>query len=330
MRKNLGTMIVVCGLAALACTPASLACDKEKNVAQSGADRAAAAKVVQVKSTCSKSRKASAATVTAAGKAACGSKTGKAVTVQAAAGGTACPAETVMKQLVQALSTMNDCCGAECGARASVVKAVRTMAAAKPELACEKVTKLLACEVKGDSARTVVVGAGTAACCPKTGKAVAVQVDAGKAVCDPAACATKAKVLAAGGKFACDPSNCDPSKCSKNAKVIAAGGKACGTAASARYVAYDCKKTDHMARAIAHAYVNLMRELKVSTGADGCAATTAKKVLASVLDEMQAERAAAAPAVETTEGVAEIETVSFGVVSEDAKASKRTCGSSRN
>jgi hypothetical protein len=84
-----------------------------------------------------------------------------------------------------------------------------------------------------------------------------------------------------------------------------------------------------MARAIAHAYVNLMRELKVTSGAEGCSATTARKVLASVLDEMQAEQTAAASTVEPVEGVAKIETVdvSFGAVSDKSDAPKRTCGS---
>ena len=266
-----------------------------------------------------------------AGKSACCPKTGKPVTVQASAV-QGCPAEHVMKQLAMALMDMNENGGADSAGRAEVVKAMRIMADAKPELACDKVAKLIACESKSDSARAITVAAGgKSACCGKCDGAKAVAAG-NKAACDPANCdpsncAKGAKVIATGNKAACDPANCDPSK---GAKVIAAGSKkSCGTSAQARYVAYNCEKTDHMARAIAHAYVNPMRELKVTSGAEGCSATTARKVLASVLDEMQAEQTAAASTVEPVEGVAKIETVdvSFGAVSDKSDAPKRTCGS---
>ncbi|MHC4966934.1 MAG: hypothetical protein ACYTGE_18780, partial [Planctomycetota bacterium] len=289
---------------------------------------AKAAQVVEAKSTCSKSNQAAKGAVLAtSGKSACCPKTGKPVTVQASAV-QGCPAEHVMKQLAMALMDMNENGGADAAGRTEVVKAMRIMADAKPELACDKVAKLMACDSKGGSAQAITVAAvGKGDCCGKCDGAKAVA--AGNKTCDPSACSTKTSVQLASGKAACDPANCDPSKCAKGAKVIAAGSKkSCGTTAQARFVAYNCEKTDHMARAIAHAYVNLMRELKVTSGAEGCAATTATKVLASVLDEMQAEQAAAA-AADASEGVAKIETVSFGAVADKSDA-KKTCGSSRN
>ena len=112
--------------------------------------------------------------------------------------------------------------------------------------------------------------------------------------------------------------------------MAAAGGSTCGSAASARYVAFNCEKTDRVARAAARAYLDLMREIKLSAGADGCAAKAASRVLASVVDEMVAEQTAAAG--ESIETVTEIEVVpvSFGAVGEKSDAPKRTCGSSRN
>jgi hypothetical protein len=335
MRNKISTMIAVCGLAVLACTPVSLACDKDA-AAQCGAHKnVEAAQVVKAKSGCSKSDKAAKAAVLAtSGKSACCPKTGKPVTVQASTGKAGCPAELVMRQLAMALMDMNENGGADSAGRAEVVKAMRIMADSKPELACDKVAKLIACESKGDSAEAITVAAGVKSqCSSKRAKSAQVQVAANKACdpanCDPSKCAKGAKAIAAGNK-ACDPANCDPSKCSKSAKVIAAGGKkTCGTTAQASFVAFDCKKTDRLARAVARAYLDLMRELKVSAGAEGCAATTATKVLASVLEDMQAEQTAAAPTVETDEGVAKIETVSFGAVSDESKA-RKTCGSSRN
>ncbi|MHC4804446.1 MAG: hypothetical protein ACYTFF_20425 [Planctomycetota bacterium] len=358
MRNKINTMIAVCGLAVLACTPVSLACDKDA-AAQCPAHRTVK-QVVEGKSSCSKSTEA-AKTVQASGKPTCSSKSGQATTVQASAGTSACcpktgkpvtvqasavqgcPAEHVMKQLAMALMDMNENGGADAAGRTEVVKAMRIMADSKPELACDKVVKLMACDSKGGSTQAITVAAmGSGDCCGKCDGAKAVAavgkgdccgkcggakaVAAGNKTCDPSACSTKTSVQLASGKAACDPANCDPSKCAKGAKVIAAGGKkSCGSSAQARYVAYNCEKTDHMARAIAHAYVSLMRELKVTSGAEGCAATTATKVLASVLDEMQAEQAAAA-AADASEGEVTIETVSFGAVADKSDA-KKTCGS---
>ena len=183
---------------------------------QCSAHRTTKTQVVEVKSGCSKSNQAKKASVVAAsGQAACCPVTGKAVAVQASAV-QGCPAEQVMKQLVQAHTEMKSCGDAGCAGRAYVVRAMRIMAKAKPELACDTVAKLLASESDGQYARTVVASAGGASRC---GSAKAVQASAGKAACDPSACSTQGKVLAAGNK------TCDPSTCSTQGKVLAAGNK---------------------------------------------------------------------------------------------------------
>ena len=87
-------------------------------------------------------------------------------------------------------------------------------------------------------------------------------------------------------------------------------------------MAFNCEKTDHMARALARAYLDLMRELKVTTGGEGCAAKAATEVLASVLQDMQNEQEATASTVEV-----EVVPVSLGAVGESCQ---KTCGSSRN
>ena len=91
-----------------------------------------------------------------------------------------------------------------------------------------------------------------------------------------------------------------------------------------------CKKTDRVGRAAAVAYLEIMRELQLYSGAKGCSLDTASKLLASVLNDIQAENTATAAVTPTTETVANIETspvVSLGAV-RDGK--KKTCGLSKN
>jgi hypothetical protein len=342
MRNKFNTLIVVCGLAVAVCTSAGLACDKDAAV-QCNAHRTTKTKVLEVQSGCSKSSQGSKAGVVAASdKGACCPVTGKPVTMQASAV-QGCPAEQVMKNLAMALMAMNEHGAADAPGREHVVAAMRVMTESKPDLACDTVTKLLASESSCGSAKTVVASAGGASQC---GSAKTVQASAGKAACDPSACSTQTKVLAVGNKT-CDPSACstqgktvaagnkacDPSACSTKGKVVAAaagnccsGGGCCAGAKKASYVAFNCEKTDRLARALANAYLDLMREVKLTAGADGCAAKTASKVLASVIDEMSAEQTAA-----TGESVeVEVVPVSLGAVGEKSKATKSSCGASRN
>ena len=95
-----------------------------------------------------------------------------------------------------------------------------------------------------------------------------------------------------------------------------------GQASKASYVAYGCDKSDQIARAAAKAYLTIMSELKKVNGADVCAMKTAHETLTAMLEEMQAERMAAA------QPVVEVETVSFGVVSE-SPACDSACSSSK-
>ncbi len=82
------------------------------------------------------------------------------------------------------------------------------------------------------------------------------------------------------------------------------------------YVAFGCRKTDRIARAAARSYLDLIRELKLSSQAEGCSAAAAAKVLASVLDEMRADRAAAA-----SDEASQVSPVSLGAVRDVSNAS---------
>ena len=191
-------------------------------------------------------------------------------------------------------------------------------------------------------AKATKVAAGQSTC--NKAKAQATKV-ANPANCDPAACAAakaKATNVAAGQSACCskakaratkvaNAANCDPAACAAaKATKVAAGKSARSSAAKASYVAFGCKKTDRVARAAAVAYLEIMRELQVYSGAKGCSLDTASKLLASVLNDMQDQRTATVAATPTTDAVANIETspvVSFGAVS-DAK--KKTCGAGKN
>ncbi len=155
-------------------------------------------------------------------------------------------------------------------------------------------------------------------------KAQVTKIAAGQSTCNKAkAQATK---VAAGENF--DPAACAAAKA--KATKIAAGKSACSSAAKASYVAFGCKKTDRVARAAAVAYLEIMRELQLYSGAKGCSLNTASKLLASILDDMQAERTTTVAVTPTTETVANIETspvVSLGAVSD---VQKKTCGASKN
>jgi hypothetical protein len=337
MRIRISTMAVVCGLAALAFSPMSLACDKEKVAGSScGSKEAKTAQVVQ-----------------ASDKGACCPVTGKTVNAKVAAGCDSCPTDRVMEKLVLALHDMNKCQGG-CAGRADVIAAVRILVESKPDLATAGVKTMLASNSSCGSSHAATMAAGNTSHCGSGAKAV--QASSGKAACDPSACsskgktvaagtksscdpskcATQAKVVAVGGKSSCDPaacsttgkavaasgkSSCDPAACSAQAKAVAAGKSACGSG-QARYVAFNCEKTDHMARALARAYLDLMRELKVTTGGEGCSAKAATEVLAAVLQDMQNEQEATASTAEF-----EVAPVSLGAVGDSCK---KTCGASKN
>ncbi len=365
MRYKLRSMIVVCSLAVLAISPASLACDKHKNIAaQDGAKQAVVAQVTDGATTCSKSRQVV-----------------KTVTV---ADASACATERTMKTLVTAIYDTKGSCGDDCASRAAVVAAYRLMARANPDLACKdtfallnagktcgsaKTTAVVAsvsgskqcCIVKGQAKTTTIANAPPwhAAACAAA-KAQTTKVAAGQSTCnkakarttkvanaanyDAAACAaakakatkvaaaqsTCSKAKAQATKVA-DAATYDPAACAAaKAKKIAAAKTACSIAAKASYVAFGCKKTDRVARAAAVAYLDIMRELQRYSGAKGCSLDTASKLLASVLNDIQDQRTVTAAATPATETVANIETspvVSLGAVSD---VRKKTCGAGKN
>ena len=299
MRMKIGSMIVACSLAVLAFSSPTLACPAER-IAGSGAKQAEVTQVVDARPACSRSGKNARALELASDTAAC-CVAGRARAV-AVGGEKTIPARRTMKLLIEAIGTMKGWCGPDCAARANVVAAVRTMADARPDLACDAVAAVLASEIK--PAPAVNVAARNACCAQKLAqvRAVAASDDKDKAACRAAAAARAVRAVARPSVYSVGP---------------------------ARYVAFGCEKTDRIARAAARAYIDLMRELKLSSGAQGCSAKAASQVLASVLDEMRAERTAETPDAP----VADVKTtsVSLGVVGESADAPKSpACSKSRN
>jgi len=167
---------------------------------------------------------------------------------------------------------------------------------------------------------------GDAAACAAA-KAKATKVAAGQSTCSKSK--TRATTVAnttKGDKAACAAAKAKATK-------VAAGKSACSSAAKASYIAFGCEKTDRVARAAAVAYLKIMRELQLYSGAKGCSLDTASKLLASILNDLETERTATVAVTSTTETVVTvIETspvvvVSFGAVSD---VQKKTCGASKN
>jgi hypothetical protein len=280
MRTKICSLFVACGLAVAALSPLAAACpgwDKEK-AAKSGSQTSAVVNTVDAKNTCSKSDKAVATVALgAAGKACCPTGSGAAAAANVAAGKSDCPMQQTMTLLVRALGNMEGCCDADCAARANVVAAVRTMAKAKPELASDPVVTTLVGNSACGSARTVAAAGGDASQCSKS--AAQARLVASGASCDPSTCSKKAKAVATKVRDG------SPACCAASTKAarVASGASGCSSS-PARYVAFGCEKTDRLARAAARAYLDRMRELKLTAGAEGCAAKAASGVLASLLE----------------------------------------------
>ncbi len=292
MFSKLRTLTVVCS-AVLAISAVSMACPNAKQVAvksQTGTQKIAVVQVADgTQKQCSKSRQASTIAV-ASKKAGCAKS--------------AATTET-LALLAKAIRTMPDD-----AARANVVTAYRTMAKANPSLVCEK---------QCAAVKAVLAGGSTCG----SAKARNTQV-ANTISCDPVACA------AFKGTKILDAKACAAACAAAKAKQVqvVAGQIACSKASKAtrtkqvkneRFVAFGCNKTDKLARAAANGYLDVMRALQVYSGADGCAASCASKLLAQVL----ADKSAQAQTTKT-ETVANIETpVSLGAVS-DVKTTKRS------
>ncbi len=316
MFSKLRTLTAVCGVAVLAISAVTMACPNDaQQVAaksQSGSQKTAAVQVANTKQQCSKSRKASTVAV-ASKKAGCAKS--------------AATTET-LALLAKAISAMPDC-----GARASVVTAYRTMAKANPTLVCEKqcaaVKAVLASSATCRSAKAIAVAGKSAAsgCCVSQGSKTRATQVANTTICDPAACAAACRAAAKATKVS-DAAACAAAK-AKGAKVAAFGPTACSKSKQARYVAFGCKKTDKLARAAARGYLDLIREMKTYSGADGCAVSTASKLLAQMIQDDSARAQAQTPEVKV-EAVANIQTpVALGAVSDVKKTKRSQCSAGK-
>lgn len=278
MRVKTGSLIVACGLAVVTFAPmdaGALACPP------SDTKQAAVVQVVDSQSPSSCWKKRQVANVIVAGDvdvdgAACCPVARRASWIAKVAGSNANPAcskQYAVKFMAKALGDLRKGCSPDCTARADLVASVRTIAKSNPDLVFDAFIDVLTVDTTDRSATTV----GSVAY-----------------VSDPSQCrAAKAKsqartvaaVAAGGGKSAC---------CRAARKAAAAALVVADSADPTPYVAFGCRKTDRIARAAARSYIDMMRELKLSSGAEGCSAAAASKVLASILDEMRADRAAAA------------------------------------
>ena len=281
MRVKTGSLIVACGLAVVTFAPTgsgALACPP------SDVKQAAVVQVVGAKSPSSCWKKRQAANLIVAGDvdvdgAACCSLARRASWIAKVAGGNANPAcskSSSAKFIAKALGDLRKGCGPDCTARADMVAAVRTIAKTNPDLVFDAFIEVLTVDATDVSVATVAsVGY---VCDPSQCRAAKVKANAN------AKAWTVAAVAAGGGKSA----GCRAARKAAAAKLVVAD-----SGDTSPYVAFGCRKTDRIARAAARSYLDMMRELKLSSKAEGCSASAASKVLASVLDQMRADRAAA-------------------------------------
>ncbi len=281
MRVRTGSLIVACGLAVVTFAPTgsgALACPP------SDVKQAAVVQAVNAQSPSSCWKKRQAANLIVAGDvdvdgAACCSLSRRASWIAKVAGGNANPAcskSSSANFIAKALGDLRKGCGPDCTARADMVAAVRTIAKSNPDLVFDAFIEVLTVDTTDVSAATV---ASVAFVCDPS------QCRAAKAKANANANAwTVAAVAAGGGKSA----GCRAARKAAAAKLVVAD-----SGDTSPYVAFGCRKTDRIARAAARSYLDLIRELKLSSQAEGCSAAAASKVLASVLDQMRADRAAA-------------------------------------
>ncbi len=281
MRVRTGSLIVACGLAVVTFAPTgsgALACPP------SDVKQAAVVQVVGAKSPSSCWKKRQAANLIVAGDvdvdgAACCSLARRASWIAKVAGGNANPAcskSSSAKFIAKALGDLRKGCGPDCTARADMVAAVRSIAKSNPDLVVDAFIEVLTADATDISVATVAsVGY---VCDPSQCRAAKAKANAN------AKAWTVAAVAAGGGKSA----GCRAARKAAAAKLVVAD-----SGDTSPYVAFGCRKTDRIARAAARSYLDLIRELKLSSQAEGCSAAAASKVLASVLDQMRADRAAA-------------------------------------
>ncbi len=275
MRVKTGSLIVACGLTIVTFAPmdaGALACPP------SDTKQAAVVQAVDAQSPSSCWKKRQVANVIVAGDvdvdgAARCPLARRASWIAKVAGSNANPAcskQYAVKFMAKALGDLRKGCSPDCTARADLVASVRTIAKSNPDLVFDAFIDVLTGNTTDGSAARVASVAY---------------------VSDPSQCrAAKAKARAQARTVAAVGGTSAGCRAARKAAALVVADSADPTP----YVAFGCRKTDRIARAAARSYIDMMRELKLSSGAEGCSAAAASKVLASILDEMRADRAAAA------------------------------------
>lgn len=275
MRVKTGSLIVACGLTIVTFAPmdaGALACPP------SDTKQAAVVQAVDAQSPSSCWKKRQVANVIVAGDvdvdgAARCPLARRASWIAKVAGSNANPAcskQYAVKFMAKALGDLRKGCSPDCTARADLVASVRTIAKSNPDLVFDAFIDVLTGNTTDGSAARVASVAY---------------------VSDPSQCrAAKAKARAQARTVAAVGGTSAGCRAARKAAALVVVDSADPTP----YVAFGCRKTDRIARAAARSYIDMMRELKLSSGAEGCSAAAASKVLASILDEMRADRAAAA------------------------------------
>ena len=275
MRVKTGSLIVACGLAVVTFAPmdaGALACPP------SDTKQAAVVQAVDAQSPSSCWKKRQVANVIVAGDvdvdgAARCPLARRASWIAKVAGSNANPAcskQYAVKFMAKALGDLRKGCSPDCTARADLVASVRTIAKSNPDLVFDAFIDVLTGNTTDGSAARVASVAY---------------------VSDPSQCrAAKAKARAQARTVAAVGGTSAGCRAARKAAALVVANSADPTP----YVAFGCRKTDRIARAAARSYIDMMHELKLSSGAEGCSAAAASKVLASILDEMRADRAAAA------------------------------------
>lgn len=275
MRVKTGSLIVACGLTIVTFAPmdaGALACPP------SDTKQAAVVQAVDAQSPSSCWKKRQVANVIVAGDvdvdgAARCPLARRASWIAKVAGSNANPAcskQYAVKFMAKALGDLRKGCSPDCTARADLVASVRTIAKSNPDLVFDAFIDVLTGNTTDGSAARVASVAY---------------------VSDPSQCrAAKAKARAQARTVAAVGGTSAGCRAARQAAALVVANSADPTP----YVAFGCRKTDRIARAAARSYIDMMRELKLSSGAEGCSAAAASKVLASILDEMRADRAAAA------------------------------------
>lgn len=309
------TLIASCCLALLAMPAAGLACEKDKTACTKEKAQPTVLKVVASGSGCC-SAKGVANVVSSSG---CTGAKGVANVVSATACEGGCPKQRTVALLMHSLQGG---CGAECASKADVVAALRLMATYEKGLVCEKsLDEMLNVSNVSEVAnvRTISSGecdpAACAAACEAACKAACEAGAKNQVVSAPLSDCTgsASTVVAVGQGSGCCASKTNVTTQTVNANVTTTGATCdASTAASTKYVAFGCEKTDRLARAAAKAYLTMMAEIKEMTGAEGCSVAAAKEVLASMIADMERD------------SKTEVAAVSFGAVS-DKKSDSGCC-----